>query len=102
MSAGGAVLTSVDLESGRAVLETQISLDKLFDEAGEWRVIEDEHGWAGFVRESGDDGPEYYFVDTTREDWLRKLRVGKKAIFQTLQRRAVEVDLLEELRRRSR
>lgn len=54
MSADRGVLTEIDLESGIATIETEISLESHF-ENGECRLTETADEWQGFEREELDD-----------------------------------------------
>lgn len=95
MSADRAVLTSLDLEKGTAILEREISLDELFGEDDRWVILEEENGWIGFQRERHGDDVTYYWIDTRRDDWTERLVVGPRSILEVARQRLVHVDPFE-------
>lgn len=80
------VTRDVDVDrDGDAIVATiverrELRLPELFDENDEIRLWQYEDGWTGFER--ADDG--YYLVDTRRDDWLRRFRVGERSLIDVL------------------
>lgn len=99
MSADRAVLTEINLEDGSATLETEISIDDLF-ENDEWRLLEDADGWVGFEQAERNGDVVYYYRDTRLEadNWVDRIRVGERSILEAARERLVEVDFLDTVR----
>ena len=68
----------------------EIRIDDLFAN-GELRLWEDDHGWSGFLLEDG----VYYDVNYgthARVPWLRKVRVGEKAVREGIRQHIADPD----------
>lgn len=78
----------VDLEDN-VVVVSLTTVDELFDEDGELRLFDDGDEWSGYVREDG----SYFYVDTTRSDYYRKVRVGERAVQLAVQERIEDPDV---------
>lgn len=79
----------VDLEDNRVHASLSLDLDELFNTDGELRLWEDDEDWSGFLREDG----AFWYVDTTRPDFVRKVRVGERAVLLAIQARLESPDV---------
>lgn len=80
----------VDLEGNTATASLTLDVGELFDENGELRLWEDDDWWSGFALDDG----VYYAVDISRPDgdWLRKIRVGERAVRLAVQEHIEDPD----------
>jgi len=97
VSAERSVLTSVDLDSGTAVVETEISLADLFGDDDRWVLLEDDHGWVGFEREQLGSGERVEYVDTRRPALNSRLSVEPRAVLEVARQRLVVIDPFQTL-----
>lgn len=97
MSADRSVLTSIDLDAGTAVVETEISLDDLFGNDGRWVLLEDDHGWVGFERQQLGYDERCQYVDTRRPDQTQRLAVAPRAVLEVARQRLVVIDPFQTL-----
>ncbi|MFB6118615.1 hypothetical protein [Halosegnis sp.] len=83
------VIDDVDNRAVATVVERrEYELDELFQD-DELRLWEDDAGWNGFIREEQADGTVAYYSVNTRHDedsWVRKVRCGKEAVRNGIQK----------------